>query len=197
LSINLLILGPQGAGKGTQAKKISAEYGLPHVSTGDMLRDHMTRGTELGERVRPIYDAGELVPDDLMIELIRDRLSRGDTVPGFVLDGFPRTLPQAEALAEMFRGIRRDLDAVLVLEVDEDEAVRRLNNRAAEEGRSDDTPEVIRTRLDNYRVNTAPLVEWYRARDKVVPIDGDGPADEVFDQIRRALTHLGSRARVG
>jgi adenylate kinase len=192
-----LILGPQGAGKGTQAKKISAEYGVPHISTGDILRDNMARGTSLGERVRPIYDAGELVPDDLMIELIRDRLSRGDTVPGFVLDGFPRTMPQAEALDATLREINRGLDAVLVMEVDEDEAIRRLDNRAAEEGRSDDTPEGIRNRLDNYRRNTAPLVEWYRARGKVIPIDGDGSVAEVFDQIRRALNHLGSRARVG
>ena len=197
MSTNLLILGPQGAGKGTQAARISAEYGLPHISTGEMLRDNMARGTELGERVRPIVDAGELVPDELMIDLIRDRLSRGDTVPGFILDGFPRTLAQAEALDSMLMEIGRALDAVLVLDVDEEQAVARLLERAREEGRSDDTPEVIRNRLDNYRLNTAPLVEWYRARGKAVPIDGEGTIDSVFSQIRHALEHLGARTRVG
>jgi adenylate kinase len=195
VSYNLLILGPQGAGKGTQAKKISADYGLPHVSTGDILRDNVSRGTALGARVQPILDAGELVPDDLMIELIQDRLSRGDTTPGFVLDGFPRTMAQAEALDTMLTALGRSLDAVLVLEVDEEQAVDRLLKRAAEEGRSDDTPEAIRTRLENYRQNTAPLVEWYRARDKVVPIDGEGSVDDVFAQIRSALEHLHARTR--
>ena len=188
--MNLLILGPQGSGKGTQAKKISAEYGLPHISTGDILRDNVDRGTELGKRVQPILEAGELVSDDLMVELIEDRLSRGDTTPGFILDGFPRTLAQAE----MLETIGRPIDAVLVLEVDEQEAVARMAKRAQEEGRTDDTPEAIRTRLANYRENTAPLIEWYRARDKVVPVNGLGTIDEVFAQIRKALDHMGARA---
>jgi adenylate kinase len=192
-SLNLLILGPQGAGKGTQAARISGEYGVPHISTGEILRDNMARGTDLGEQVRPIVDAGDLVPDELMVELIRDRLSRGDTVPGFVLDGFPRTMAQAEALDAMLKEIGRNLDAVLVLEIDEEKAVARLLKRAEEEGRADDTPEVIRNRLDNYRRNTAPLVEWYRARDKVVPVNGDGAIDDVFSQLRRALDHMGNR----
>jgi adenylate kinase len=192
-SLNLLILGPQGSGKGTQAQLIAKEYGLPHVSTGEMLRDNIARGTALGARVQPIVDKGELVPDDLMVELIQDRLSRGDTVPGFILDGFPRTLGQAEALESMLDQIGRKIDAVLVLEIDEDKAVERMLKRAQEEGRSDDTPEVIRNRLGNYRESTAPLVEWYRARDKVVPINGEGTIDEVFAQIRKALEHLGSR----
>jgi adenylate kinase len=196
VSTNLLILGPQGAGKGTQASRVSAEFGLPHISTGEMLRDNMERGTELGERVRPIYVAGGLVPDELMIELIRDRLSRGDTLPGFILDGFPRTMPQAEALEALLAEVGRHLDAVLALDVDEDQAVARLLKRAREEGRSDDTPDAIRKRLDNYRRNTAPLVEWYRARDKVVPIEGEGSVGEVFAQIRRALDHLGARTAV-
>jgi adenylate kinase len=190
MSLNLLILGPQGAGKGTQAKRIAAEYGLPHISTGDILRDNVARGTALGERVRPILEAGELVPDDLVVELIADRLSRGDTTPGFILDGFPRTLAQAE----MLDTVGRPIDAVLVLDVDEDAAVARLQKRAQDEGRSDDTPEAIHTRLANYRENTAPLIEWYRARDKVVPVNGAGTVDEVFGQIRKALDHLNERA---
>jgi adenylate kinase len=144
--------------------------------------------------VQPILDRGELVTDDLMIELIQDRLSRGDTTPGFVLDGFPRTMAQAEALDTMLTGLGRSIDAVLVLEVDEEQAVERLLKRAQEEGRTDDTPEVIRNRLANYRENTAPLVEWYRARDKVVPVDGEGSIDDVFAQIRHALEHMNARA---
>jgi adenylate kinase len=139
--------------------------------------------------VKPILESGELVGDDLMVELIQDRLSRGDTTPGFILDGFPRTMVQAE----MLDGIGRPIDAVLVLELDETYAVDRMLKRAEEEGRSDDTPEAIRTRLANYRENTAPLVEWYRARDKVVPVNGAGTIDDVFAQIRKALDHLGSR----
>jgi adenylate kinase len=139
--------------------------------------------------VQPILESGQLVSDELMVELIADRLSRGDTTPGFILDGFPRTLVQAEKLD----ALGRPTDAVIVLEVDEEEAVQRMLKRAEEEGRTDDTPEAIRTRLGNYRENTAPLIEWYRARDKVVPVNGLGTIDEVFGQIRRALDHLGSR----
>jgi adenylate kinase len=189
VSLNLLILGPQGSGKGTQAKRISAEYGLPHISTGEILRDNVDRGTALGERVKPILEAGELVSDDLMVELIEDRLSRGDTTPGFVLDGFPRTLVQAE----MLERIGRPIDAVLVLELDEQQAIERMLKRAQDERRSDDTAEAIRTRLANYRENTAPLVEWYRARDKVVPVNGGGTVDEVFGQIREALDYVAVR----
>jgi adenylate kinase len=192
-SLNLLILGPQGGGKGTQAAKIAGEYGIPHISTGEILRDNIARETALGERVRPIVESGDLVPDDLMVDLIEDRLSRGDTVSGFVLDGFPRTLTQAEALDAMLKQIRRRLDAVLVLEVNEEQAVARLSKRAVEEGRSDDTPDAIRNRLDNYRRNTAPLVEWYRVRDKAVPVNGEGAIDDVFASIRHALDHLGNR----
>src|SRR5205823_9930326 len=118
--LNLLLLGPQGAGKGTQAKRISQEYGIPHVASGDILRDEIARSTELGVRVKPIYDTGGLVPDELMIDIIRDRVSRGDTLPGFVLDGFPRTLPQARALDEMLASTDREL--ALVLELPGDDA---------------------------------------------------------------------------
>lgn len=189
MSLNLLILGPQGAGKGTQAKRIAGEYGLPHISTGDILRDNVERGTALGERVKPILESGALVPDDLVVELIADRLSRGDTTPGFILDGFPRTLAQAEKL----EAIGRPIDAVVVLDVGEDAAVARMLKRAQEEGRSDDTPEAIHTRLANYRENTEPLIEWYRTRGKVMPVNGTGGIDEVFAHIRKALDHLGAR----
>ena len=128
--MNLLILGPQGAGKGTQAKRVAAEYGLPHIATGDILREAMAADTPLGREVRPIYDSGGLVPDDLMIELIRDRLSQPDTAEGFILDGFPRTFAQAEALDTMLRDIDRPLDLVLELQVPDEVAVERLSRRA-------------------------------------------------------------------
>ena len=188
--MNLLILGPQGAGKGTQAKRIASEYELPHVSTGDMLRDAVARGTELGLVAGPIMQRGDLLPDDLVIALIRERLGESDAGRGFVLDGFPRTLAQAEALDRMLREIGRELDAVLVLEVDDAVAAERMARRAELEGRADDTPEAIATRLETYHRETAPLVEWYRARDKVAPVDGTPEVDAVWEQIRAILDRL-------
>ena len=188
--MNLLILGPQGAGKGTQATRIAAEYELPHVSTGDMLREAVAAGTELGKVVGPIMERGELVTDELMIALIRERLARSDAARGFVLDGFPRTLPQAEALEPMLAEIGKELDAVLVLEVDDAVATARMAKRAELEGRADDTPEAIAPRLAVYHRETAPLVDWYRARDKVAPVDGTPGVDQVWRQIQAALERL-------
>jgi adenylate kinase len=192
--VNLLILGPQGAGKGTQAKRIAAEYGLPHIATGDILRQAMAADTPLGREVRPIYDSGGLVPDDLMIELIRDRLSQPDTANGFILDGFPRTFAQAEALAAMLRDIERPLDLVLELQVPDEVAVERLSRRAALEGRPDDTPEAIRRRLELYHEETEPLVEYYRARGNVVGIHGDRSENEVFAEVQQAVEQAGAVA---
>ena len=192
--MNILILGPQGAGKGTQAKRIAAEYGLPHIATGDILRQAMAADTPLGREVRPIYDSGGLVPDDLMIELIRDRLSQPDTADGFILDGFPRTFAQAEALDTMLRDIDRPLDLVLELQVPDEVAVERLSRRAALEGRPDDTPDAIRRRLALYHEETEPLVEYYRSRGNVVGIHGDRSENEVFAEIQQALEQAGAVA---
>jgi adenylate kinase len=194
VALNILMLGPQGAGKGTQAKRLSEAYGIPHISTGDMLRSAISQGTELGRRVKPILDSGQLVPDDLMIELIRERLSTPDTEPGFILDGFPRTYAQAEALEPMLREIGKPLSVVLVLQLPEDVAVERLLRRSQLEGRSDDTPEAIRTRLDLYRRETEPLIEWYRIRSNVVTIHGERSENEVFAEIEQALDQLGEDA---
>jgi adenylate kinase len=190
---NILLLGPQGSGKGTQGKLIAAEYGVPHVATGDMLRAAMAAGTELGRQVRPIYDSGGLVPDDLMIALIRERLSEEDAREGFVLDGFPRTMAQAEALEEMLREIEHDLDVVFELQVPDEVGRERMLKRAAEEGRTDDTPEAIDERLRLYHEETKPLIEYYRTRGNLVGIHGDRPVNQVFAEIQRTLEQVAVR----
>jgi adenylate kinase len=188
--LNLLIFGPQGAGKGTQAANIVEEYGLANIATGEMLRAAIGDATPLGLQVKPIVERGDLVPDELVVALIRERLDEQDAARGFVLDGFPRTLPQAEALDATLREIGRELDAVIVLEVPDDVARDRMLGRA----RRDDTPEAIENRLQTYHRETAPLVEWYRARDKVAPVDGTESIAEVWDQVQRALSRFDDEA---
>ena len=187
MPLDVLLLGVQGSGKGTQAKRIASDYGLAHIATGDILRAAMAEGTPLGLRVKPIYDAGELVPDDLMIELIRERLQSADTGNGFILDGFPRTMAQADALDEMLSEIDRPLSVVFELQVPLDVAIERLNKRAVEEGRRDDTPDAIAKRIELYNQETAPLVSHYRLAGNLVGIHGDRPATEVFAEIQDAL----------
>jgi adenylate kinase len=188
--LNVLLLGPQGAGKGTQAKRISAEYGIPHIASGEILRAEMDAGTELGKRVKDVYDRGDLVSDDLMIELIRNRLERPDTEAGFVLDGFPRTTVQAEALDSMFNDIGRNFSVAFALQIPDGVAFDRLRRRAEVEGRADDTDEAIQRRLDNYHRETEPLIEYYRTRGNLVPIHGDRSENEVFAEIQRALEQV-------
>jgi len=190
---NILLLGPQGAGKGTQGRLVASEHGIPHVATGDMLRAAMAADSDLGRRVRPIYDAGGLVPDDLMIALIRERLGDEDAREGFVLDGFPRTMPQAEALEEMLREINRDLDVVLEFQVPDQVGRERMLRRAAEEGRADDTPEAIEERLRLYHEETEPLIEYYRLRGNLVGIHADRPVNEVFAEIQQTLEQAAVR----
>ncbi len=190
MSLNVLLLGPQGAGKGTQARRIAADYALPHVATGDMLRSAIAAGSELGRRVQPIVEAGQLVPDELVVDLIRARLNGGDTAPGFVLDGFPRTIGQARALDAMLADIGRRLSVVFEFQLSDDTAVERLLRRAREEGRSDDAPEVIRTRLALYKNETQPLVEHYRAAGNLVGIHAERSINEVYAEIQEALDHM-------
>ncbi|HKS78273.1 MAG TPA: adenylate kinase [Gaiellaceae bacterium] len=194
--MNILVLGPQGSGKGTQAKRIKAMYGIPHIATGDMLREMRELDTPVARELRAVLDRGDLVDDELMIELIRDRLSRGDTVGGFVLDGFPRTMAQAEALDELLRELGRELDIVFDLQVPKREMLlERLLRRAAEEGRADDTPEVIGRRLELYESETAPLVDYYRTHQaNVVGIHADRSVDEVFHEVERSLESVEARA---
>ncbi len=187
MPLDVLLLGVQGSGKGTQAKRIASDYGLAHIATGDMLRAAMDADTPLGRRVRPIYDAGELVPDDLMIDLIRERLQTADTESGFVLDGFPRTMPQADALDSMLSEIDRPLSVVFELQVPDEIAIERLHKRAVEEGRPDDTPEAIAKRIELYHRETKPLVSHYRLAGNLVGIHGSQPANDVFAEIQEAL----------
>jgi adenylate kinase len=194
--MNILVLGPQGSGKGTQAKRIKAMYGIPHIATGDMLREMKELPTDLGRELKETMDRGDLVSDELMIRLIRDRLSRGDTLGGFVLDGFPRTMPQAEALDELLRELGRDLDIVFDFQVPDREVLtERMLGRAAEEGRSDDTPEAIARRLELYDRETAPLVDYYRTHQaNVVGIHADRSVEDVFHEIERSLESVEARA---
>ena len=195
LPLDLLLLGAPGAGKGTQAKRISEDYGIPQIATGDMLRAAIAASTELGRKVKPILDSGELVPDDLILALIRERLAQGDTQAGFILDGFPRTIPQAEALDAMLAEIGRRLAVVLEFQLDEEEAVRRMLGRAEEEGRSDDTPEVIGRRMVVYREQTEPLVAYYLGKGTLVGIDGGRPVGEVYAEIEDVLERVRDRER--
>jgi len=188
--LNVLLLGPQGSGKGTQANRISAEYGIPHIASGEILRAEMAAGTELGRRVQNVVERGDLVSDDLMIELIKTRLGQADTEGGFVLDGFPRTSPQAEALDEMFGDIGRSFSVVFALQIPDDVAIERLLKRAEIEGRTDDTLEAIRRRLETYHRETAPLVDYYRVRGNLVPVHGDRSENEVFAEIQSALQQV-------
>ncbi len=185
--MNLLVLGPQGAGKGTQAQRIAAEYGIPHVSTGDMFRAAIAAQTELGRRVEPILASGSLVPDEVTVALIEERLGQGDARDGFVLDGFPRNLAQAEALDAMLGGIGRGLDAILFFDLPDDVATERMLKRAEIENRPDDTPEVIARRLAIYHADTEPIVEHYRATGKLVPLHAARSIDEVWQEITAAL----------
>ena len=188
--MNLLVLGPQGSGKGTQATRIAAEHGIPHVSTGDMFRAAVGQGSELGREVEPILARGELVPDELTVALIRERLSEPDAAVGFVLDGFPRNLAQAEALDVMLAEIGHALDAVLFFDISDEVATERVRGRALDEGREDDTPEAIERRLAIYHEQTEPVVERYRATGKLVPLHAERTVGEVAAEIGEALDLL-------
>ena len=188
--MNLLVLGPQGAGKGTQAKRISAEYEIPHIATGDMFRAELAARTPLGKQVGEIMARGDLVPDALTVEMIEKRLSEPDATDGFVLDGFPRNVAQAEALDSMLGGIGRVLDAILFFAVSDEIGMERALSRAALEGRADDTREVIARRLEIYHRETEPIVEHYRTTGKLVPLHAGRTIDEVWTEISNALQQV-------
>ena len=183
--MRLLIMGPPGAGKGTQAAVISQRLGIPHISTGDLFRANLSEGTALGQEAKKYMDAGEYVPDSVTNGMVRSRLAEDDAKAGFLLDGYPRTVQQVAELDGMLSG--SSLDKVIELTADTDEVVRRLLGRAAEQGRADDTEEVIRRRLEVYEEQTAPLTELYASRGILVGVDGLGQVDDVTDRIMAAL----------
>jgi len=213
--MNLILLGPPGAGKGTQAKRLEQRHSLVQLATGDMVRAAIASGSELGQRVKAIYDAGRLVPDDIIIAMIAERITAPDTARGFILDGFPRTVPQAEALDAMLAGLDRALNHVILIEVDEAALIDRLSGRfscgqcgalyhernhpprVAGEcddcgptefvRRADDRPEALATRFAAYRNQTAPILPYYRARGILRSVDGMAPIDEVTRQIEAVL----------
>jgi len=185
--VNLLVLGPQGSGKGTQARRIADAHGIPHVSTGDMFRAAIAADTPLGQRVAPILASGELVPDELTVALIQARLEEPDARSGFVLDGFPRNVEQADELDEMLASISRAIDHVLFFDLSDEIAAERMRGRAAAEGRADDTPEVIARRLAIYHEQTEPVVDRYRAAGVLSRLNADRSVDEVFAEIEAAL----------
>jgi adenylate kinase len=190
--VNILILGPQGAGKGTQAKKISEALEIPHIATGDLYRAAIAEGTELGMLVAPLLAEGKLVPDEITIPLIRDEVLQAEG--GFVLDGFPRNLAQAEHLDQLLEEIGRPLAVVLLLELPDDPARERLLKRAQIEGRADDQPEAIDRRLRDYHEKTEPVVEHYRATGKLVNMHAARPIDEVWAEIADTLESVQARA---
>jgi adenylate kinase len=183
--MRLLIMGPPGAGKGTQATVIAEKLGIPHISTGDLFRFNLSQGTPLGIEAKKFMDAGEYVPDSVTNDMVRDRLSHDDANAGFLLDGYPRTVAQVEELDAMLGSEK--LDTVLVLTANTDEVVARLLNRAHEQGRADDTEDVIRRRLEVYEEQTAPLIDVYTSRGSLVTVDGLGTVDEVSARIFAAL----------
>jgi adenylate kinase len=215
--LNLVLLGPPGAGKGTQAERLAEDFGLPYIATGNMLRDTIREETELGAKAKEYMDRGDLVPDELIIEMIKERLEQPDAAGGFILDGFPRTETQAEALDQELKDVDRRLSAALLIDVPEEEVVRRLSGRRVcvkgqhnfhvdfdppkhpdvcdVDGsrlvvRDDDKPEVVQHRLDQYRQKTEPLIEYYTNRDILRRVDGSRNPDQVHDQIRAFLAAL-------
>jgi adenylate kinase len=216
----LLFFGPPGAGKGTQARMLSRQLGIPHISTGDVLRAAVAAGTPLGKEAKEIIDAGHLVPDDIMVGLVRDALRSPEAAPGFILDGFPRTVPQAENLTRLFAELEIGSYAVIVLDVDQEELVRRLSNRLVCEKdgtvysigvdgvgwgsacpdcggrlvqRDDDKEETVRHRLKVYQETTAPVVQYYESHGVLCSVDGSGTVESVQDQIVQKISQKADR----
>jgi adenylate kinase len=198
----VVLFGPPASGKGTQAKRIHEKYGVAHLSTGDMLRAAIAQGTEIGKKAKSIMDQGKLVPDEVVVGIIADRIVQPDCAKGFVLDGFPRTVNQAKALDDMLTGKKLAVDHVIVMEVNEAELIKRVENRAAEAKkkgepvRPDDDPETFKKRLGVYKAETAPILPYYDAQGKIRRVDGMKSIDEVTAQIDAVLAG-GKRGKSG
>lgn len=193
--MRLVLLGAPGSGKGTQANRLKADLGVPHISTGDMLRAAVAAGTALGLKAKAVMDAGHLVSDDILLGMLEERLAQADAGNGFILDGYPRNLAQASALDELLAKIGQPLDAVIKLDVPNEAIVERCELRFAAEGRADDNPDTVRRRLGVYAEQTAPVADFYARRGKLQVVDGVGDLDEVTLRVKRALA--GDSAAVG
>jgi len=184
---NLILFGPPGSGKGTQSVRIAEEFNLAHISTGDIFRREVKNETPLGLKVKSIIEKGELVPDELLIEILADAMGKLGNVDGFVFDGFPRTLKQAEDFDEMLAAMNEKVSLVLALDVDEDEIIRRLLKRAELEGRKDDTEAVIRNRLNVYHSQTKPLMDFYKKRGLFESVQGVGSIDDISQELFKVI----------
>lgn len=185
--MNIILLGPPGCGKGTQGAVLARRLGAPRVSTGDLLRAAVRDGTPLGKKAQSYMDQGLLVPDEIILGLIEDVLGSDEARQGMIMDGFPRTPAQAEAVDRLLAARKLQIDKVLNFEVPDDELVRRMQGRAAQEGRADDTPEAFRKRLEVYREQTAPLVVYYRKRGKLAEVPGTGTVEEISGRVQKAV----------
>lgn len=187
--MRLVLLGPPGSGKGTQATRLKEQLQIPHISTGDLLRAEVAAGSELGLQAKEVMARGELVSDEILLGMIRSRLARADVANGFILDGYPRNVAQANALEAVLADINQPLDAVVQLDVASELLVERIAGRAKAEGREDDNPESVRKRLQVYTDSTAPVIGFYEARGSLAKVDGVGSLDEVLGRIVAALAH--------
>ncbi len=185
--MRLVLLGPPGSGKGTQAARLKDYLGVPHISTGDLLRAEVSAGTPLGLQAREVMARGDLVSDEILLGMLKDRFSRDDTRQGFILDGYPRNLAQAAALGELLASLGQKFDAAVQLAVDNEKIIERLAGRAKAEGRADDSPESVRHRLNVYDQQTAPVIAFYREQGQLSVVDGVGSLDEVFGRILEAI----------
>ncbi|WP_303636665.1 adenylate kinase [Stenotrophomonas tuberculopleuritidis] len=185
--MRLVLLGPPGSGKGTQATRLKEKLGIAHISTGDMLRAEIAAGTELGKQAKTVMDAGNLVSDDILLGMLESRLTQADVAKGFILDGYPRNVAQANAMDGLLAKIGQPLDAVVQLDVATELLVERIAGRAKEQGRADDTPDAVRQRLQVYNDQTAPVVDFYAGRGTLARVDGVGELDEVEARIMAAL----------
>lgn len=186
--MRIVLLGAPGSGKGTQGKKLSAGLGIPKLSTGDALRAAVKDGTELGRKARPLMEAGKLVPDALVYGIVEERLAQSDCAKGYILDGFPRNRAQAAELDKMLERLGQpSVEKAVLLHVDDEEIVRRLHQRAIDEGRDDDKPEIIRDRIKVYNEQTRPLIDHYRSQGKLETIDGIGELDDIYARITQAI----------
>ena len=190
--MRIVLLGAPGSGKGTQAALLVEDLGLPHISTGELLRAAVKAGTELGVKAKTVMDRGELVSDDIMLGLIEERLAQKDAQAGFILDGYPRNIAQAQALDSLLSRLKQPVEDALQIDVDEDEVIARIAGRAAQEGRSDDSEEVVRNRMRVYAEQTAPVVGYYADRGLLTRILGEGSIDDVFQRILGVLRTRGN-----